>query len=112
MKSIEKLFTQDELNNINFVLITLDPDRDNIETLNKFYIDKNLNKTWCLLKTTKINTLKLSHILGIKYKKDSTGDYVHSNLILIIDKFGIIQMYHQGLDKDYSNLINTIKKLI
>lgn len=112
MKSIEKLFTPDELININFVLITLDPDRDSVEVLNKFFIDKNLNKNWCLFKTTKINTLKLSHILGIKYKKDVTGDYVHSNLILIIDKFGVIQIYHQGLDKDYSNLVNSIKKLI
>ena len=48
---------------------------------------------------------------GIKYKKEKNNEYTHSNLILVLDKNGVIKLYQQGLDKNYTSLIELIKKL-
>jgi len=112
MKSIEKLVPKNVLDDVQFSLISLDPDRDSVPTLSKFFKEKKLNsKYWNLFKTTKDDTLKISLAVGVKYKKEKNNEYTHSNLIIILDKNGVIKMHHQGLDKNYSNVIKLISSL-
>lgn len=111
MKSIEKLIPANSLSEINFTLITLDPERDTVSNLKIFFLEKKFSKNWHLYRTTKENTLKLALTFGVKFKKEKKSEYTHSNLIIIIDKNGIIRMAHQGLDKNYSNLLKLIEKL-
>lgn len=112
MKNIEKLLSPQELENIEFSLLSLDPDRDDVATLNKFFIDKKLkNKNWFVYKSSKDDALKVALLTGIKYKKEK-NDYIHSNLIVILDKYGVINFYHQGLDKNFDNVLKAIKSLI
>jgi len=112
MKSIEKLIAKDNLTDVNFSLVSLDPDRDTVDTLSKFFKEKKMNDTrWRLFKSTKSDTLKLALTLGIKYKKEKNNEYTHSNLIIILDKNGVIRMHHQGLDKNFTKLISTVSSL-
>lgn len=112
MKSIEKILPPSVLNNVGFVLISLDPDRDSVDVLANFFIDKGLNeKKWKLCKTDKIETLKIALAAGIKYKKEKNDEYTHSNLIIVLDKNGVIKLHHPGLDKNYNNLIELISSL-
>lgn len=113
MKSIEKIIPENISNNVGFVLVTLDPDRDSIDSLNNFFNSRKLTKDkWRLFKTTKEETLKIALSVGIKYKKEKNNEYTHSNLIIVLDKNGVIQFHHQGLDKNYDTLMKVIKKLI
>lgn len=112
MKNIEKLLSKYYLDNIEFTLVSLDPERDDVESLNRFFIEKKLNnKNWFIYKTSKDNTLKLALLTGIKFKKEQ-NDYVHSNLIIILDKYGSIKFYHQGLNKDFNEVLKIIKSLV
>ncbi len=112
MKLIEKMIPESISNNVGFFLISLDPERDDVDILNIFFKEKNLNvNKWRLFKTTKEETLKIALTTGIKYKKEKNNEYTHSNLILVLDKNGVIKLYQQGLDKNYTNLIELIKKL-
>lgn len=111
MKSIEKLIPEHLKNDVNFSLISLDPDRDSISTLSKFFKDKKFSNKWNLFKTNKDETLKIALAVGIKYKKEKNNEYTHSNLIIILDKNGVIKMHHQGLDKDYNQVIKKISNL-
>ncbi len=93
-------------------MVSLDPDRDTVDTLSKFFKEKKMNDTrWRLFKSTKSDTLKLALTLGIKYKKEKNNEYTHSNLIIILDKNGVIRMHHQGLDKNFSKVVNIISDL-
>ena len=65
-----------------------------------------------MFKTTKDETLKIALTVGIKYKKEKNSEYTHSNLIVILDKNGVVKFHHQGLSKDYNSLIKLIKNLI
>lgn len=112
MKTIEKLLPKDIKDKIYFTLVSLDPDRDDLVSLNKFFVEKKLNDHWHLFRAEKKDILNLALATGIKYKKDiSSGEYIHSNLIVLIDKDGIIKYYHQGLDKNFNDIIKLIKKL-
>ena len=112
MKSIEKLLPDNIKNDVIFSLVTLDPDRDNIANMKKFFNEKKLNDNmWRLFKTTKEETLKLSLAVCIKYKKDKNDEYIHSNLIIILDNKGVIRLHHQGLDKNYSKIIDLLVNL-
>ncbi len=113
MKSLEKIIPEDIAKNVGFVLISLDPERDSISSLNKFFDDKKFTKDkWRLFKTSKEETLKIALTAGIKYKKEKNNEYTHSNLIIVLDRDGVIKFHHQGLDKNYENLIKIIKKLV
>lgn len=113
MKSIEKALSDDLIDNVNFTLVSLDPDRDNVDSLRVFFLEKKLNSTrWNLFTASKDDVLKISLSVGIKYKKENSNEYSHSNLIVILDKHGVVRYRQQGLDKNYFNLINLIKKLI
>jgi protein SCO1 len=114
MKNIEKTLPKEILDDVSFTLITLDHERDSFEDLQKFFIKKKMNnKLWNIYKTSQINTLKIAISTGIKYKKDiENNEYIHSNLIIVLDKEGVIKFHHQGLDKNYEKLINVIKQLI
>jgi len=111
MKSIEKLIPEKLQNSVSFSLISLDPERDSVETLNKFFNEKQLSDKWNIFKSTKEETLKIALAMGIKYKKEKNDEYTHSNLIIILDKNGVIKMHHQGLDKNYKLLIKKISEL-
>ncbi len=113
MKMIEKLMPKNYLQHVEFTLLSLDPERDTPVTLNKFFVEKKLNKYyWSLYRTEKENVLKLALLSGIKYKKEADGDYIHSNLIVILDKNGVVKYHHQGLDKNFENVIKVIGTLI
>lgn len=111
MKAIEKLLPNDLVDNVKFSLISLDPDRDSAETLNKFFKEKKFGDKWNLFKTSKEETLRIALAVGIKYKKEKNDEYTHSNLIVILDKNGVIKMHHQGLDKNYNLVIKKISTL-
>jgi len=112
MKAIERIVLLEKFKNINFSLISLDPDRDSVDILSKFFNDKKMDSSrWNLYKTSKEDTLKLALTLGIKYKKEKNNEYTHSNLIIILDKQGVIKMHHQGLDKNFDHVIKLLSQL-
>ncbi|HFL8819463.1 MAG TPA: SCO family protein [Candidatus Azoamicus sp. OHIO2] len=112
MKILEQLIPKQYLNNISFLLISLDPERDTIYSLNKFFLEKKLNNDyWNIYKVSTTDVLKIALATGIKYKKDKDNEYIHSNLIIILDKTGVIQLYHQGLDKNFDAVIKIISQL-
>ncbi len=112
MKSIEKMIPKEDLKHVNFLLISLDPDRDSVDSLLKFFREKKLNDAhWEIFKTSKKETLKLALTCGIKYKKEKNNEYTHSNLIIVLDKEGVIKMHHQGLDKNFDKVIKIISSL-
>lgn len=112
MKVMEKTLPSEFLSNVVFLLISLDPDRDSVDVLHNFFINKDFApSSWNLCKTDKSNTLKIALVSGIKYKKEKNDEYTHSNLIIIVDKDGIIRHHHPGLDKNYDSIIKLLMSL-
>ncbi len=112
MKKIENILEKKKIKNVKFTLFSLDPERDSVESINKFFLDKKLTENkWNIYLTNKYNVLKIALLTGIKYKKEN-DDIIHSNLIILIDQDGIINYYHQGLDQNFEDFIKNIEKLL
>lgn len=74
--------------------------------------EKNIDSNnWSLFFSSEKETLELAISLGIKYKKESDGNYIHSNLILLIDKNGVIKFQHPGLMNNFDDILYSLYKI-
>src|SRR5690606_33469815 len=79
MKKIESKLSPEELKDYQFVLVTIDPDKDTPEALNEFAKKFNLDlNRWSLLTGDKDDILELAAVLGFKFKKEADGQFSHS----------------------------------
>ncbi|GJQ63875.1 MAG: hypothetical protein SCALA702_29280 [Melioribacteraceae bacterium] len=112
MKKIEMNLSGDEQNNIQFTLISIDPDRDTPERLMKFAKDQNLNlEKWQLLTGNKSDIDDIATLLDFRYKKENDGSYSHSNIISILNEEGELIHQQTGLNQDISRSVEIIKNL-
>jgi len=102
MKKIETVLNkEDKLSSFEFVLISIDPERDTPEKLKDFANKQNLDlKRWKLLSGKSDDIMELAAVTGFKYKKDKNGDYSHSNLITFLNEEGEIIHQQVGLNQD------------
>ena len=97
---------------VNFVLVSFDTKRDNPTRLKLFAHEMGLNTNWILLHGSEETVRTLSVLLHVQYEEDAEGNFSHSNLISVLDKYGVLQYQKEGLEADHSETITTIKKLI
>jgi hypothetical protein len=76
---------------VGFVLVTFDPARDTPDVLSAYGARMGLDPTsWGLLSGQPDDVLELATLLGIKYKRDQSGGFIHSNVITVLNKAGEI----------------------
>lgn len=112
MKKIEAALPKEKLNEFKFILISIDPERDTPEKLKKYAELKGLDLSkWTLLSGKSEDVMELAAMIGFKYKKESNGEYSHSNLITILNEDGEIAHQQVGLNVDPAATVNEIKNL-
>ena len=114
MKRIQSALKQKGFdNNVNFVLVSIDPKVDTVERLRQFAKENDMDRdNWLLLNGDESNILELAALLGVKYKKTTEKDYAHSNIITVLNKKGEIAHQQEGLNQDPSKTIEEIEHLI
>ena len=55
---------------------------------------------------------KLAVTLGIKYKKDKSGDFDHDAVITILDSDGVVKYQQSSVGKNMDEATATLKKLM
>lgn len=108
MQRIEKAFTPDELKQIQFVLISMDPERDTPERFTEFSQEHKLND-WICISASEDATMEIANVLNVRVKKLSDGGFDHSNTIHLIDRNGNIVFQQNGLSQEPKEIIEKIK---
>jgi protein SCO1/2 len=111
LKKIEAGLAESGLTNASFVLVTMDLERDTIERLHDFRKTRSLDDNWLLLRGESDDLLELAVLLGVKYKKETNGQFAHSNIITLLNEHGEIVHQQLGLNTDPAPFINAVKKL-
>ena len=88
MKQIEKGLTDEARADTEFLLVTLDTQRDTVPVMKNYAEHNDLGDHWHLIRSTEANTRMLANTLNIKYQFTDNGDINHSNLLSILDKQG------------------------
>jgi protein SCO1 len=94
MKRIERESPRD----VGFVLVSLDPARDDPARLAAFAAERGLDASrWTLLDGSDDAVRELAAVLGVRYRRLSADELAHSNALTLLDAGGAVAWQHAGL---------------
>lgn len=110
MRNIEKQVPEEDLDNVKFLMVSIDPETDTPKRLKDFSIENDMEKDhWLFLRGTPEDTREFATVLAVSYKKISPIDFSHSNIISVFDEEGVLVHQQQGLGVDNTETIEAIK---
>ncbi len=113
MRNIEAKIPKGKIKDLQFVLISIDPENDTPERLKAFakenYIDDN---HWTLLQGTESSVREFANVLAVKYKQITPLDFSHSNIISVFNSGGELMHQQEGLGVDNKATISKILELL
>jgi protein SCO1/2 len=115
MRNIEKEIPKNLLNEISFVLVSIDPETDTPKRLKEFAIENYMDgEQWIFLQGNLSGVREFANVLAVKYKQISSMDFSHSNIISIFNPLGELVHQQEGLGVDnnetISKIIETVKQ--
>ena len=109
MKRIEAALGPDLEDDVGFVVVSIDPERDTPEKLAEFARGSRLDpERWTLLNGADGDIRELAVLLGVQYRQTAPGEWVHSNLITVLDRAGVVAHRQLGLGTDPAETIEAI----
>jgi protein SCO1/2 len=112
MQRIESSLSEKELQQITFLLISMDPERDTPARLTEFSAEHKLNANWTLTCSNLDATMEIANVLGVKVKKLEGGGFDHSNIIHVFDQEGVIVNQQNGFAVDQDETLKAIRGLL
>lgn len=110
MRNIEAAIPSELLPNLNFVLVSIDPETDTPETLKAFALENGMDdEHWTFLQGTVNGVREFANVLAVKYKQISPMDFSHSNIISVFNPEGEMVHQQEGLGVDNKE---TVAKII
>ncbi|AUP81589.1 SCO family protein [Flavivirga eckloniae] len=113
MRNIEKQIPKNQLKDLQFVLVSIDPKTDTPERLKTFAKENLMDGThWTFLQGTESSIREFANVLAVKYKQISPIDFSHSNIISVFNSGGELIHQQEGLGVDNKETVRTIIELI
>jgi protein SCO1/2 len=112
MKLIEAALPENVRTNVGFTLITFDTERDTPKALRSYRGRQELGSNWTLLHGNPGDVQELAAVLGVKFKKDSQGQFQHSNVITVLDADGEVVFQETGLGLEVTEVAHRIERLV
>ena len=111
LKRIEAALPEKLRGQVDFLLVSLDPERDTPAVLHTYRESRQLSVAhWSLLRGGAEDVRELAALLGVNYRKDMRGQYAHSNVITLLNGKGEIVRQLIGLNQDIVSFVQTIEK--
>ena len=111
LKAIEAKLAPKVLAKVDFLLVSIDTQRDTPAELAAFREKRQLaRERWTLLRGGADDVRELAALLGVNYVEDSRGQFAHSNIITLLNSEGEVAFQHTGLKQDPATLIGAIEK--
>ena len=112
MRNIEAKIPAENIKNVQFALVSIDPVTDTPQRLKAFAIENEMDEAqWTFLQGTESGVREFANVLSVKYKEISPIDFSHSNIISVFNAKGELKHQQEGLGVDNKNTIETILQL-
>lgn len=111
MKQVEASLTGNGRTNIGFTLISFDTKRDTPQALHNYRAQHELAQNWTLLHGTADGVLDLAALLRVKFKRDAQGQFLHSNVITVLNSDGEITFQEVGLNLEPAQIVREVERL-
>ncbi|MDB6151914.1 MAG: uncharacterized protein JWL90_367 [Chthoniobacteraceae bacterium] len=114
LKAIDKALPINVRDKVDFLLVSIDPERDTPEALRAFRTKHGLpTERWTFLCGSAEATRQLAGMVGFSYQPGSPTQYAHSLLISVMDESGVIVFQQVGLGRPpedaVASLLRTLK---
>ncbi|MFZ6746749.1 SCO family protein [Undibacterium sp. JH2W] len=91
IRMLEKKLDEKEKSHLSVLLVTLDPARDKVATLQSIAKARELDaQHWVLARTSEKSVRQLAAVLNIQYRQMDTGEFNHTSALILLDKNGRI----------------------
>ena len=109
MRNIEKQVPAEDLDKVQFIMVSIDPENDTPEKLKEFSKENVMEDDhWMFLRGTPEDTREFAAVLAVNYKKITPVDFSHSNIISVFDTRGVMVHQQEGLGVDNEETIEAI----
>lgn len=113
LKAIEKQLSEDERSRIDVDLFSFDSKRENPSTLKEFAEKYKIDqKRWSVMTSNSSSVSELAAVLGVQYKELDSGDFIHANVIFLVNPKGEVVAKREGLRSDEKAFVESIRKAI
>ena len=113
MRAIERALPAALREQVDFLLVSFDTERDTPEALHAYRAKMKLATAhWTLLRGRGDDVRELAALLGINYQRDARGQFSHSNVITILNAEGEVAFQQTGLNKDSAETIAALEKTL
>jgi protein SCO1 len=113
MQKIEASLPAPLRQQVGFALFSFDPEQDTPAQLKQYASAHALDtKRWTLMTSSADAVRMLAAVLGIRYKKELTGDFSHSSVITVLDSEGEIRHQQTGVRKDPAQAAAVLNDLL
>lgn len=113
MKEIIKSLPEGQRDQVGATLISIDPERDTEEVMHHYAKMHELpSPQWTLLRSNDDTVRELAAVLGIRYKRESDGQFAHSNTLTLLNAEGEVALQLEGLGTDASELTTRLTQMI
>jgi protein SCO1/2 len=98
---------------VNFLSITVDPERDTPEILKRYAEAHKTNSAgWAFLTGTPAEIRDVAKRYGIYYKKNSRGDVDHTFLTSLVDQKGTLRVQYMGVKFNPDEMLRDLRSLV
>lgn len=112
IQQIKRSLAPDASEDVQFVLFSLDPERDSPEAMQEFMENHELDPArWSLLATDDDGVREMAAVLGVRYRPEAGGEMAHSSIIFLIDAEGVIRHRQEGLNQGPDALLAAYRAL-
>lgn len=113
MKKIAGRLLEDVQDDAHYVLVSMDPERDTPDVLARYARTHQLDDSrWTLLRGESTDVRQLAALLGVRYRKESNGQFSHTNMITILNEEGEVVHVHRGLESDPTDTVDKLQNLL
>ena len=112
MKAIDKALPRNVRGKVDFLLVSIDPERDTPEVLRAFRAKHELpTERWTLLRGSTETTRELAAMAGFNYQPGSPTQYAHSLLIWVLNESGEIVFQQVGIGRPKEDAVAALVRL-
>ena len=113
LKAIDKALPIGVREKVDFLLVSIDPERDTPEALRAFRAKHELpTERWTLLRGSAEATRQVAKMVGFNYQPGSPTQYAHSLLISIMDESGVVVFQQVGLGRPPDEAVASLLRII
>ncbi len=109
MKNISLQIPENKKNDVQYILVSIDPTNDTPERLKAFAKEKEMDgEEWTFLQGNKESVQEFANVLSVKYREISPMDFSHSNIISVFNPQGELIHQQEGLGVNNQETVKTI----